>query len=344
MQKIFAVILTYNRKDLLKRCMEAVYSQTRQCDGVIVIDNASTDGTEQQLLESAYPNLKVYVLSSNIGASGGFNAGFRLAYQNGADFIWVMDDDVIPNPDTLSCLLKADEKLQRKNINRAYLLSSAYTESGLVTNTPGLSLQENEIGYLSWPEMIEHGMVPVWRATFVSILLPRSTLTKYGLPIASMFIWGEDSEYTLRVTRDNPGFLIGESKVLHLRQENGPINILSENNPGRMKYHKYFMRNKIFITRKYSLHYRQLISEIYGVLRLLFKLLRKKHFHKAKVVLQGMIESVFFFPEEESADAPISSLKIKIHSFETDSTVSDTVVGLNYSPSKNSALHSNGLH
>lgn len=325
MSKVFAVILTYNRKDLLARCLEAVYCQTHPCDGVIVIDNASQDGTQEQLRSSNYPNLKVHVLSQNIGASGGFNAGFRLAYQSGADFIWVMDDDVIPKNDALQCLLSADEYLQRRNIERAYLLSSAFTEKGFVTNTPSLSSKVNKIGYLEWPEMIEHGMVPVWRATFVSILLPRSTLTTYGLPIASMFIWGEDSEYTLRVTREKPGFLVGNSKVLHLRQEDGPINIISEGNAARMKYHRYFMRNKIFISRKYSLHYRQLISDVYVIVSLLFRLLIKKEIGKAKVVSQGLMESVFFFPEAESADAPIENLGISINSFEVNAPTKKTV-------------------
>nr|WP_298414798.1 glycosyltransferase family 2 protein [uncultured Halomonas sp.] len=316
MPNVFAVILTYNRKDLLERCLKAVYSQTRSCQGVIVVDNASNDGTEDVLAKTEYPNLNVYILSHNIGASGGFNVGFRFAYKHGADLIWVMDDDVIPEKDALRNLLKARDKLDDKGIDYAYLLSSAFTENGYVTNTPGLSSKKNSIGYLDWPETIEYGMVPIWRATFVSILLPRSTLTEHGLPIASMFIWGEDSEYTLRVTRDVPGFLVGNSKVLHLRQENGPISILSEKNPGRMKYHKYFMRNKIFISRKYSLHYRQLVSDIYGVVRLFFKLLVRKDFNKAVVVLKGLIGGIFFSPESESADAPVDNLGVNIRLFE----------------------------
>lgn len=319
MHQVFAVVLAYNRKELLKRCLDAIYSQTRPCDGVIVIDNASQDGTQQFLLEAGYPNLKAYVLSRNIGAAGGFNAGFRLAYQHGADFVWMMDDDVIPQVDALQLLLKADERLRRRRIDRAFLLSTALTQDGTVTDTPALNPRLNEVGYPGWPELLEYGLVPVRRATFVSILVPRSTLVEHGVPIASMFIWGEDTEYTLRITRDKPGFLVGASKAIHLREQKGPLNILSESDPVRTRYHRYLIRNQVFIARK---HYRFYMLNVLEVFRILFKLLRRGMFHKARFVLQGLLESVFFYPHAEAVDAPIDTLKVSIRLLETPSPVS----------------------
>lgn len=312
MHKVFAVILTYNRKELLKRCLDAVYSQCRSCDRVIVIDNASSDGTQKMLSESSYPGLMVHVLKDNIGASGGFNAGMHLAYQEGADFIWTMDDDVIPDPDALHFLLLADEALKDKGKKPAFLLSQAFTENGLVTNTPIISPLKNAIGYRDWHELLELGVVAVHRATFVSILLPRTTLAQHGLPITAMFIWGEDSEFTLRVTQDSPGYVVGMSKVQHLRQENGPISILNETNPARFRLYRYFIRNKIYIARKYRHfpNYRYLmISEVYRVSRLFFILLFRGEIRKAKIVLHGMLESLWFYPETEAADTPIEKMQ-----------------------------------
>ena len=62
MEKIYAVILSYKRKDLLKRCLEGVSSQSRSCDGIIVVDNASGDGTLEFLLQLQLSNLHVYEL------------------------------------------------------------------------------------------------------------------------------------------------------------------------------------------------------------------------------------------------------------------------------------------
>lgn len=314
MSKVFAVVLTYNRKDLLKRCLDAVYAQTRPCDGVIVIDNASTDGTEEMLREERFPFLKVYVLSKNIGASGGFNAGFRIAYKNGADFVWMMDDDVIPEPDALLRLEEADALLQRQEIEHAFLVSTAFTETGLITNSPDLDDRANAIGYPAWPQLVQHGMLPVRRATFVSILVPRKTLQEHGLPLASMFIWGEDTEYTLRVTRQMPGFMVGSSRVQHLRQESGSINIFSESNPNRIRYHRHLIRNEMFVSRKYGRRRRALMTTL-RQWKVMTKLLCLREFQKAAVVFRGVWESRGFRPRKETADAPIETLGVSVRYF-----------------------------
>lgn len=312
MSHIYAVVLTYNRKDLLKRCLDALHAQTRPCDGIIVIDNASTDGTEQMVLDLALPGLELYVLSNNIGASGGFNAGFRMAYQRGADFVWMMDDDVIPNPDALQRLVEADELLAARDIPRSFLLSGAYTQDGLVNNSPALDQRRNRIDYECWPATVELGVMPVSRATFVSILVPRATLTEHGVPISSMFIWGEDTEFTLRVTRNAPGYLVGASKVLHLRQEGGgAINIRTEKSPARIGYHRHFVRNELFITRKYASR-RRMVKTLTYRLWGMFKLVMSGEIRKARVVLIGLLEALAFSPRIEPADAPLETLRVQV--------------------------------
>lgn len=312
MSHIYAVVLTYNRKDLLKRCLEALCAQTRPCDGIIVIDNASTDGTEQMVLDLALADLELYVLSANVGASGGFNAGFRMAYQRGADFIWMMDDDVIPSPDALQRLVEADELLAARDIKRSFLLSGAYTQEGLVNNSPALDQRRNRIDYECWPATVELGVMPVARATFVSILVPRATLTEHGVPISSMFIWGEDTEFTLRVTREAPGYLVGASKVLHLRQEGGgAINIRTERSPARIRYHRHFVRNELFITRKYASR-RRLLKTLAYRLWGTAKLLLAGEFFKARVTLVGLLEALAFSPRVEPADAPLATLRVQV--------------------------------
>ncbi|UPQ84530.1 dTDP-4-dehydrorhamnose reductase [Pseudomonas knackmussii] len=311
MDQIYAVVLSYKRKDLLKRCLDGINAQSRRCDGIIVVDNASNDGTEEMLLASGIPNLKVYILSHNTGASGGFSAGFRIAYQQGADFVWMMDDDVIPEPDALQKLVDADEALRAKAKPHSFLISMAYTEEGLLTNVPRIDERPNTIDYENWPALLDIGVIPVRPATFVSILVPRASLQRYGLPIASMFMWGDDTEFTLRISQDAPGYLVAASKVLHMRRVSGVIDILRETDPNRVALHRHLVRNELFVARRYF-RKRRVLGLFISRLGLVVQMLHRRQFAKARIVMNGLLESVRFFPEPEAADAPVEALGVTV--------------------------------
>ena len=106
---VSAVIVTYNRKVLLERCLSAVLGQTRAPDRVIVVDNASTDGTEAHLRNLGLLDIHtvVYVrLTENTGGAGGFFEGTKRAYEDGCSHCWLMDDDGVPDEDCLERLLR----------------------------------------------------------------------------------------------------------------------------------------------------------------------------------------------------------------------------------------------
>ena len=113
MRDVVAVIVTYNRKDLLNCCIDHVLSQEKaQCD-IIVIDNASTDGTGD-FIEMAYGNLSglIYInTGANLGCTGGFQVGVREAVNRGYSYVWMMDDDTLPESRALENLMVADREL-----------------------------------------------------------------------------------------------------------------------------------------------------------------------------------------------------------------------------------------
>lgn len=313
MDQIYAVVLSYKRKELLKRCLQAIDAQTRQCAGIIVVDNASHDGTEEMLqqLQLELPSLKVYVLSHNTGASGGFSAGYRIAYQQGADYIWMMDDDVIAEPDALQQLIEAGDRLAAKGKPHSFLLSRAYTEDGLLTNVPSIDQRTNEIDYENWPALLDLGVIPVRPATYVSILVPRASLKRYGLPLAPMFMWGDDTEYTLRISQDEPGYMVAASKVWHLRKVSGSISIQRETDPGRIALHRHFVRNELIIARQY--HSRRRVMGVF-VSRLILaaRMFKNGEGEKSRIVLKGLVESFSFKPTPEPADAPVEALGVTV--------------------------------
>lgn len=99
--KIIAVVVTYNRLELLKRTVRCL-QQNKPVSSIVVVNNGSTDGTADWL--KTQPDL-VVISQTNVGGSGGFFTGMQHAYQAGADWIWCMDDDVFPRADCLEQLL-----------------------------------------------------------------------------------------------------------------------------------------------------------------------------------------------------------------------------------------------
>ena len=104
-----AVVVTHNRIDLLRQCVAQLENQICACD-ILIVDNASTDGTAQWL--ESQPDLHCRNTGANLGGAGGFNLGMRWAVEAGYDYVWVMDDDCLPQPDALEKLLEADRILE----------------------------------------------------------------------------------------------------------------------------------------------------------------------------------------------------------------------------------------
>ena len=111
MKRTAAVIVTYNRKDLLLECVSAVLAQEGGAPGVIIVDNASSDGTKDALRAHVERGEVLYFnTGANLGGAGGFQYGIRKAVEMGYEYLWIMDDDCIPSKTALSVLLSAAEE------------------------------------------------------------------------------------------------------------------------------------------------------------------------------------------------------------------------------------------
>ncbi len=314
---VYAVVLTYNRSELLEQCLNAIAKQTVPIDTVLVIDNGSTDGTTEMLREE-YPWVEVCQAAENSGAAGGFNLAMRVAVAAGADFAWVMDDDVIPEVDALERLQESFEFVEEASDAPPFVVSTARAPNGEFTNVPDIDQSRNSLKYPNWPLYLEKGLIPVRRATFVSILLPRSTFLSYGYPLSSMFIWGEDSEFTMRVTKKAPGFMCGASRVVHLRALAGRLDIRSETKASRLKWHRYFVRNGLYTRKR---HASKAVAMKYAgtKLREALHLFVEGRFVKSSLIVQGVFQGLFFNPNESRFieaidDSGISFMTDSLHS------------------------------
>jgi len=107
-KRVAAIIVTYNRRDLLLRCIESIKNQSLAPDLIIIVDNASTDGTLQFLKQQVVvggDNIKIIELNENLGGAGGFCVGIATALELNFDWVWLMDDDGYAEIDCLEKLL-----------------------------------------------------------------------------------------------------------------------------------------------------------------------------------------------------------------------------------------------
>lgn len=98
--KILAAVVTYNRKELLLRCIRHIQSQSRKANQILIVDNGSTDGTKELLL---HENV-VLITQPNLGSAGGWNRAISYAIDHNYDAVWLMDDDGYPSEDSLRIL------------------------------------------------------------------------------------------------------------------------------------------------------------------------------------------------------------------------------------------------
>jgi rhamnosyltransferase len=106
--RILAHIHTFNDSDIIDRTIAAVQRQTRPVDGILVVDNASTDSTSER---ASRVGVKVVRHQENLGTSGAVVTGFRHALADGYDWIWLFDADSTPYPDALETLLEFFSRL-----------------------------------------------------------------------------------------------------------------------------------------------------------------------------------------------------------------------------------------
>jgi GT2 family glycosyltransferase len=207
---IWAVVVTRDRLALLRDCLDALRAQTRRPDRILVVDNASSDGTAAFL--AGQDDVEALRLDENGGGAGGFHAGLEHAHAQGAEWMWLMDDDTIPRPGALEALLRPGED---DAILRA---SVAVWKDGRLhpMNVPGLERERIEPLIDAAPERL----LPLRTSTFVSLLVHRTAVDRFGLPEARYFIWSDDIEYTARVTRGGGRMvLVSDSVVEHRTAE-----------------------------------------------------------------------------------------------------------------------------
>lgn len=296
--RIDCVVVTYNKLDLLKECLQSLLMQTIGIQNIFVVNNNSSVETKDYLtdLSNRVKIVKPINLRKNIGGAGGFNRGIReFMEKSDSDYVWIMDDDTIAHNDSLEKLVQSLSCLD----NVGFLASNVRWIDGTpaIMNTPALA----DV----WNEKADTGLLGIKTASFVSLLVSRTAVKSVGLPIKDFFIWNDDTEFTTRIFKKGfNNYMVVKSCVTHKMAQNVGINIIKEHIRARIK--RYYLRNRnaIFMFRE---NYgcvstvKEIIRQLITVIDVIFK---KTDFKILKIVtlLRGTIAGLFFSPKIEKID------------------------------------------
>ena len=294
-QNVAAIVVTYNRKDLLLENIECLLNQKPIVPTIVIIDNHSNDGTGEALKQYIADERIIYCdTGANLGGAGGFSYGIRYAAEHGYDYVWVMDDDCMPKDDALSAFLTADKKL---NGEYGFLSSKVLWKDGSICT---MNVQRKTITrkVMSFGKEIQ----PVVMASFVSLFLPRHIIMEMGLPIKDFFIWTDDWEYTRRISRKYKSYVVPDSVVIHKSKSNIGANIVTESED-RLDRFDYLYRNDVYLYRREGIKgFLYETARLSGhCLKVIFKSTDNRSKRLQKIIM-GTIRGLSFRPEIEYAE------------------------------------------
>ncbi len=233
--RLGVVIVTYNRIELLKECLNRVLNQTADIDSVIIVNNNSDDGTKEYLDSLKDKRVKPYHESTNLGGAGGFNKALSIAAKEDFDYVLIIDDDAMIER---SYMQKITD-FAKKNKGYNAFAGTVYTEGQIDT----YHRRRLASRLIFWEKQISEDMYDRPRkidfATFCGLVIKGSELKKVGIPLKEYFIWYDDTEFCLRI-KDGIA-LVPKAKLNHKTV----LNYKTESILGRIGWkHYYGYRNR----------------------------------------------------------------------------------------------------
>lgn len=197
--KYGVVIVTYNRLELLKECIENCIRQTIPFEKIIIVNNCSTDGTDEYLQQyKADMRFVISEQTENLGGAGGFRVGLELAGKEDLDWVLIIDDDAMIAEDYIQ---KCDRVIRRYP-NVVACSGTVYTDGKI--QTIHRRVIANRTLYLEKNVPLSAYERKCFRydlATFCGLMVRADILAKIGLPKSEYFIWYDDTEFSMRLRK-----------------------------------------------------------------------------------------------------------------------------------------------
>jgi GT2 family glycosyltransferase len=276
-----AVVVTHNREEILGECLRGILSQARPPEGLIVVDNASTDGTadvlrqlgllpgdadippgacrlecEASASDSSRRIRSIYIrLERNTGGAGGFHEGVRVGAEEGYGWLWLLDDDAVAKPDALEKLLGHSVASEPDTVALACRKVDASGQPQVVH----CGTFNGKAGHAGLPpESYEQDAVPIDYSSFAGFAVKRDAIAQVGLPRADFFVSYDDVEYSLRLGKLGRLYLVSGSVIVHrdFSSNEEPRKLLGWSVPSEdLELYWHYLchfRNKLYVLRAYG--------------------------------------------------------------------------------------------
>jgi GT2 family glycosyltransferase len=262
---VFILVLNWNSHRFTLKCVQSLHMLTYHNHRILLIDNGSTDGSEE-ILRAAFPALTLIQTGENLGYAGGNNVGIDHALASGADYIWLLNNDTEVDVYALSALVEALETNAQASVAGSKIYS--LEEPEILSYAGGvIDPWRGQVRHRGRGE-VDRGQYDLCQPTaFVtgcSLLIRSSTIRRCGMIDAGFFLYYEDLDWNLRIQK--AGFLclyVPESKLWH--QEGGSLGrSLGKKMKPDVVY--YIARNSLYFYEAHFPIFQRLSASIWNLL------------------------------------------------------------------------------
>lgn len=244
------VVVTYNRLELLKECLAQVERQTVPAKKIIVVNNASTDGTEEFLREQKEKcgHYRILTCAENLGGAGGFEKGIQEAAEEPAACILLIDDDAVLENNYMEKIMEA-----RREHPEYQAFAGTVITAGKIDTFHRRNIERPGLRLKNCPENCYTGLragqpFACDIASFCGMVVDRELVRKAGLPCSEYFIWFDDTEYSMRINRYTRFLVIPDAKLNHKTAAE-----VSKHPHRRYDWREYYgIRNRILCVKKHG--------------------------------------------------------------------------------------------
>lgn len=198
---VITVILNSNRRDDTLECLASLANSTYCRQHVILLDNHSTDGSVEAIRQQ-YPEVQIVAIEENLGYGGNNNVGIQLAVAQGADWVFVLNEDTMVDADCLTRLVETGEQDAATGIVGPLVYH--YDEPGIIQSGGGLLGRYWESIHVAQDEP-DHGQLPaVHTVEWISgcaLMVRRAVIEQVGVMDVRFFYYWDETEWCLRARK-----------------------------------------------------------------------------------------------------------------------------------------------